>query len=127
MNIIPFNFESKEIRVVEINGEPWFVAKDVAEGLGYVWKGSATISHIPDEWRGVYSVQTPSGMQEMSCLTEQGLYFFVNRSDKPKAIPFQKWVAGAVRLFELYTKGKLPMKKTWNGLFTHDKSVEIAA
>lgn len=85
-----------KVRVVEVNGEPWFVAKDVAEALNYQWKGTATINHVPEEWRGVYSVQTPSGMQEMLIISEQGLYFFLGRSDKPKALPFQKWAAGDV-------------------------------
>ncbi len=92
-------FEKPEfgsVRVVEKDGDPWFVAKDVCEALGYQWKASATVGHVPDEWRGVYSVQTPSGEQEMLTLSEQGLYFFLGRSDKPAALPFQKWLAGDV-------------------------------
>lgn len=97
MNVIPFEFESKSIRVVNGEcGEPLFVAKDLAEGLGYVWNGTARIEHVPEEWRGVTSVVTPSGVQEMAVLTEQGMYFFLARSDKPKALPMQKWVAGEV-------------------------------
>jgi anti-repressor protein len=91
-----FDFEAQDVRVVSRDGEPWFVAKDVAEVLEYSWKGIATVSHIPEQWRGVYSVQTPSGTQEMLCLSEQGLYFFLNRSDKPRALPLQMWVAGTV-------------------------------
>jgi prophage antirepressor-like protein len=77
-------------------GNPLFVAKDVCEALGYTWAGIANIKHIPEEWRGVKSVLTPSGTQEMHVLTEQGLYFFLGRSDKPAALPFQKWIAGDV-------------------------------
>lgn len=95
-HLIPFSFESKSIRVLNLDGAPWFVAKDVAEALEYSWKGKGTIGHIPEEWRGVCSVQTPSGIQEMATLSEPGLWFFINRSDKPKALPFQKWVAGEV-------------------------------
>lgn len=96
--IIPFNFEStaSTIRVVEIDGEPWFVAKDVAEALEYVWNGTDCIRHVPEKWRGVRSVLTPSGEQEMVMLSEHGLYFFVVRSDKPRALPFQEWLAGEV-------------------------------
>jgi prophage antirepressor-like protein len=96
--IIPFSFESTatSIRVVEIDGDPWFVAKDIAEALEYVWNGTDCIRHVPEEWRGVRSVLTPSGSQEMVILSEDGLYFFVIRSDKPKALPFQKWLAGEV-------------------------------
>lgn len=87
-----------EVRTIIGNdGELLFIAKDVAETLGYTWKGiSGTIPHVPEEWRGVRSVQTPSGKQEMATLTEQGLYFFLGRSDKPSALPFQKWIAGEV-------------------------------
>ena len=94
-SLLPFSFEGRSLRVLrEAAGEPLFVAKDVALALEYAWKGVSTVSHIPEEWRGVYSVQTPSGTQDMLCLTEQGLYFFLGRSDKPKALPFQKWLAG---------------------------------
>lgn len=95
-DLIPFQFEGRDIRVVYANGEPLLVAKDVAEALGYEWNGSARIAHVPDEWKGVTSVVTLRGAQEMAVLTEQGLYFFLGRSDKPKALPFQKWIAGDV-------------------------------
>jgi prophage antirepressor-like protein len=91
-----FDFDGENVRVVFINGEPWWVAKDVAEALDYTWNGNLRIEHVPAEWRGVTSVVTPYGAQDMACLTEQGLYFFLARSDKPKALPFQKWIAGDV-------------------------------
>ena len=92
-----FDFGDNEVRVVlDGRGEPWWVAKDVAEALGYVWNGMARVAHVPKEWRGVTSVGTTSGAQEMVTLSEQGLYFFLGRSDKPKAFPMQKWVAGVV-------------------------------
>lgn len=91
-----FHFGESSIRVVIREGLPWWVAKDVAEILGYAWSGSKTIGHVPEEWRGVESVSTPSSYQEMHVLSEQGLYFFLARSDKPKAIPFQMWVVGEV-------------------------------
>lgn len=98
VQLVPFEFDSQQVRVIQSeDGEPRFVAKDVAEALGYVWKGqSGSLGHVPEEWRGVCSVQTPSGNQQMAVLAEQGLYFFVARSDKPKALPFQKWLAGEV-------------------------------
>jgi prophage antirepressor-like protein len=51
---------------------------------------------VPEEWRVVTSVVTSFGEKDTHCLTEQGLYFFLGRSDKPKALPFQKWVAGEI-------------------------------
>lgn len=96
-SINSFKFGVNPVRVVMVDGAPMWVAKDVAEALGYVWKGaSGTMLHIPEEWMGVYSVQTPSGYQSMVALSEQGLYFFLGRSDKAAALPMQKWVAGEV-------------------------------
>lgn len=95
-SLTPFSFDSREIRVLTVNNEPWFVAKDVAEALEYTRFDSNLINHVPDEWKGMNPIRTPSGIQEMWCLSEPGLYFFLNRSDKPKALPFQKWAAGEV-------------------------------
>ena len=95
--IQPFAFEDHLVRtIMDDGGEPWFVAKDVALALGYQWNGAARIAHVPEEWRGVTSVVTPFGEQEMLTLSEQGLNFFVLRSDKPAALPFQRWLAGEV-------------------------------
>lgn len=96
-DLIPFSFESHQVRIItDDNGDPLFVAKDVAEALGYTWNGTARIEHVPEEWRGVTSVVTPSGMQEMAVLREPGFYFFLNRSDKPGALPLQKLVSGEI-------------------------------
>lgn len=95
--MIPYLFGNATVRVLRDEaGEPLFVAKDVALALEYEWNGNKTVGHIPSEWRGVESVSTPGGSQPMQVITEQGLYFFLGRSDKPKALPFQKWLAGEV-------------------------------
>ncbi|MBQ7220743.1 MAG: hypothetical protein IJS28_07175 [Synergistaceae bacterium] len=83
------------------DGTVWFVAKDIAECLEY---SEATISNnisnlfkaVPEIWKGNKRIITPGGEQEMTCLTEQGVYFFLGRSDKPKALPYQMWIAGDV-------------------------------
>lgn len=67
-----FVFETDEgstraVRVVMIDGEPWFVAKDVAEALDYTWNGSARIDHVPDEWRGGHIRCDPIGPAEHGC------------------------------------------------------------
>ena len=96
-NILPFAFEESLVRVIMNDADdPLFVAKDVALALGYEWNGASRVSHVPDEWKGVTSVVTPSGTQQMLTLTEQGLYFFLGRSDKPKALSYQKWMASEV-------------------------------
>lgn len=94
-------FEKAEfgsVRVAECNSEPWFVAKDVLKSLGYAgdYNPSRALQGVPEEWKGVQPIHTPGGIQEMLTLSESGLYFFLARSDKPKALPFQKWLAGEV-------------------------------
>lgn len=94
-------FDSPEfgnVRVItDIDGELWFVAKDIAGTLDYASTNMTQIfSAVPDGWKGSNRIATPGGEQEMLCLTEQGLYFFLARSDKPRALPYQMWLAGDV-------------------------------
>ena len=127
---MPQIFENKEFGAVRTfrdkAGEPLFVAKDVALALGYEWNGNARIAHVPAEWRGVTSVVTPSGTQEMVVLTEQGLYFFLGRSDKPKALPFQKWLAGEVLPAIRKHGGYLTPKKLEEALLNPDVLIRLA-
>ncbi|MBR2207296.1 MAG: hypothetical protein IJ859_00645 [Synergistaceae bacterium] len=86
--------------ITDDNGEIWFVAKDVAQVLGYpeasIKQMANLIRPVPDLWKGLKRIMTPGGEQEMTCLSEQGLYFFLGRSDKKAALPYQMWVAGEV-------------------------------
>lgn len=92
------NGELGNVRIVIQDGEPWFVAKDVLETLEYAETSapSRVIDFVPEIWKGVNRIHTLGGTQEMLCLSEQGLYFFLGRSDKPKALPYQMWIAGEV-------------------------------
>lgn len=95
--LTPFVFEEKNVRTLtKEDGSIWFVAKDVADVLEYKKYDSNLIGHIPDEWKDTNPVRTPGGYQEMTIISESGLYFFLARSDKPKALLFQKWIAGEV-------------------------------
>jgi len=93
-----FSFGEHSVRVAVRDGEPWFVAKDVMVALEYSGHSAPAkvCEHIPGEWKGVNPIHTPGGQQNMLCLSEPGLYFFLGRSDKPNALPFQKWVYGQV-------------------------------
>ncbi len=93
-----FNFHTNNVRVVHQDGDPWFVAQDILAALDYAptSKPSRVTSHVPELWRGVHPIHTPSGVQDMAVLSEAGMFFFLNRSDKPKALPFQMWLAGDV-------------------------------
>ena len=93
-----FSFDGKQTRVTMVDGEPWVVAKDVAAALEYSLESNPArlFQAVPDEWKGVKRIHTLGGEQKVLCLSEQGLYFFLGRSDKPKALPYQKWIAGEV-------------------------------
>ena len=94
-NIVPFEFEGAAVRVVKIDGEPWFVARDIVEAVGAKWHHTA-IRHIPNQWKGGDQITTPGGTQGAAIIAEQGVYFYLARSDKPKALPIQMWLAGEV-------------------------------
>ncbi len=68
--------------------------------LGCVRSGNLSavkvIGHVPGEWKGIKRVNIPGEAQEMWVLSEYGIYFFVGRSERAKALPFQKWLAGEV-------------------------------
>lgn len=92
-----FSFQTNAVRTIAENGEIWFVAKDVAQSLEYSSTNMTTIfSAVPEEWKGSKPIATLGGNQKLLMISEQGLYFFLGRSDKPKALPFQKWLAGEV-------------------------------
>ena len=87
-------FEKAEfgrVRVVECEGEPWFVAKDVCECLELT-NTSQTLSHLDDDEKGIISNDTPGGKQEMSIISEPGLYSLILRSRKPEAKAFKQWI-----------------------------------
>lgn len=77
------------------NGEPWFVAADVARVLGYDHTPHATRLLDNDE-KGVHKVDTLGGTQEMTMVNESGLYHLVLMSKKPEAKKFRKWVTEEV-------------------------------
>jgi len=79
-------------------GTLWFCAKDIADALGYSSTSTPAVlfQAVPDEWRCIKLFDSCNGIKQMLTLSEPGLYFFLGRSDKPKALPYQKWVAGEV-------------------------------
>lgn len=67
------NEEFGEIRTVTIDGEPWFVAKDISDALGYRMASDMT-RRIDADDKGTHLTSTPSGNQNMSIINESGLY-----------------------------------------------------
>lgn len=90
-----FNYNGKEVRTIQKDGEPWWVLKDVCGILG-ISKYRDTASRLDEDERGSVRVDTPGGEQEMTVINESGLYNVILRSDKPEAKPFRKWVTSEV-------------------------------
>ena len=91
-----FKFNEKDIRTVVLNGEPYFVGKDVATVLGYAEPRSAVSKKVDDEDRGVAKIATPSGTQEMTVINESGVYSLIFGSKLPNAKNFKHWVTTEV-------------------------------
>lgn len=77
------------------NGEPTFVAKDICAILD-LGNPRSSIALLDDDEKGVHSVDTPGGKQQMTTVTEPGFYKLVMRSRKPEAKAFQRWVTHEV-------------------------------
>lgn len=84
-----------QLRSVTIDGEPWFVAKDVTDALG-LGRAQDSIRYLDDDERGVCLVGTPSGEQQMATVSEAGLYSLILRSRRPEAKVFKRWVTHEV-------------------------------
>jgi len=89
------NYDGNNVRMIEKDGEPWWVLKDVAEILG-VKNSRDYTAKLDDDEKGVDLIDTPSGKQNMTIINESGLYAVILRSDKPQAKPFRKWVTSEV-------------------------------
>ncbi|MAY72053.1 MAG: transporter [Halomonas sp.] len=93
-NIIPFNFNSNSVRVIQKDGEPWFVAKDVAETLGYSRARDAIKQHCKGAVK--HRLPSASGYQETMLIPERDVYRLIMRSKLPEAEAFEEWVVGEV-------------------------------
>lgn len=90
------NPEFGEVRAQEINGEPWFVLKDVCDVLG-IARASTAADRLDDDEVGKTDIVDEAGRrQEMYIVNESGLYTTIIRSAKPEAKAFRKWITGEV-------------------------------
>lgn len=94
-------FESEtfgKIRVTEINDEPWFVGKDIAESLGYAKPENAVAVHVDDEDKTSTLIQgTGSNYKSKAVIiNESGLYSLILSSKLPSAKAFKRWVTSEV-------------------------------
>ena len=85
-----------DIRALSIDGEAWFVGKDIAERLGYTNPRKALADHVDAEDKGVTKCYTLGGAQDMTVINESGLYSLVLSSKLPSAKAFKRWVTHEV-------------------------------
>lgn len=95
MNLIPFNFNGADIRVItDDQGEPWFIAKDVADLLEYSDTDKAIRTHCKAS--KTYPVEMAGQVRHVKVIPERDLYRLVMRSQMPAAEAFEEWVVGEV-------------------------------
>ena len=112
-----FNFESKSIRTLAINNEPWFVAKDLCNAIN-ISNYRDAIERLDDDEKGVALTDTLGGQQEMNIVSESGMYTLILRcrdAVKKGSIPhrFRKWVTSEV-LPTIRKTGKYESKTSVN-------------
>ncbi len=90
------NPEFGEIRTITIDGESWFVGKDVAGALEYGEPHKAVVKHVLEEDRTKYPILTEGGIQEMWIINESGLYSLIFGSKLENAKIFKRWVTSEV-------------------------------
>lgn len=91
-----FTYENSPARVVMINGQAWWVAKDVCDILGYSNVTDALNRHLDDDERANLAIHEGSQRRNMNIINESGLYCLILRSNMPKAKEFRKWVTNTV-------------------------------
>lgn len=112
----PFAFNGSNLNVLQINDEPWFVAKEITSILEYRNTNDATRLLDEDE-KGTHLMRTLGGDQEVSIINESGLYSLILRSKKPEAKEFKRWVTHEV----------LPAIRKHGGYLTPEKTEELIA
>ena len=91
------NTEFGSVRTLVINGEPYFVGKDIALILGYAKPRNAIAAHVDEEDKKDAPIQGDlGGTQEMTVINESGLYSLILSSKLPKAKEFKRWVTSEV-------------------------------
>ena len=106
-----FEYGKQQVRTVEKDGEAWFVAKDVAEALGYKDTSDALKKHVDKEDKLTRRIADSGQMREVFIINEAGLYSLIFSSKLPSAKQFKHWVTHEVlpdiRKHGMYMSDKL--------------------
>lgn len=96
-SLIMKSFENFQIRIItDEQGDPWFVAKDVCEALGYTNNRKALSDHVDEEDVTKRDTLTKGGIQAVSCINESGLYSLILGSKLESAKRMKRWVTSEV-------------------------------
>ena len=90
-----FNYEGNDVRTVQRSDETWWVLKDVCDVLG-LSNSRMVAERLDDDEKSVSLAYTPGGKQELTVISESGLYNVILRSNKPEAKNFKRWVTHEV-------------------------------
>lgn len=110
-----FNFNGSDVRTLVINGNPYFVGKDVATILGYKNTKDALLKHVDDEYKLGSQIATSGQNREMKVINESGLYSLILSSKLPSAKKFKRWVTSEV----------LPAIRKHGAFMTNEKIEEV--
>jgi len=113
-NLQVFSYEGKEVRTVQRGGEPWWVLKDVCEVLE-LSNSRMVAERMDEDEKGVSIIDTLGGKQELTVISESGLYNVILISRKPEARKFKRWVTHEV----------LPSLRKYGAYITSEKLEEI--
>lgn len=93
--LVNFTFEQESVRVIMLGDDPWWVAADIAKVLGYSEAAAMTRS-LDDDEKGLHNVQTLGGDQQLTIISESGLFAAILKSRRAEAKRFRRWVTGEV-------------------------------
>ena len=96
-SVLDFNFEGHDVRAIAIDGEPWFVGKDVAEALGYKNQRDAIRKQVEvEDKRPNVAIYDGRQNRKMTIINESGMYSLILSSTLDSAKKFKKWVTSEV-------------------------------
>ena len=90
-----FSYEGSQVRTVQRGSEPWWVLRDVCEILE-IGNSANVANRLDEDEKGIHTVDTLGGKQELTIISESGLYSTILLSRKPEAKRFKRWVTHEV-------------------------------
>ncbi|MFI3228449.1 MAG: BRO family protein [Clostridia bacterium] len=118
------NEEFGEIRTITIDGNAWFVGKDVAEILGYARADNAIRTHVDDEDKLMHQFSASGQLRQMIIINESGLYSLVLKSKLPTARAFKRWITSVV-IPSIRKYGGYVTEETLSNIFNNPDNLHV--